>query len=118
MLSDRLYREISLYTKFASYFGIVPFGWCSKTLTIIPSKRAAKRALMNLQLQCVWCVFGVIQVVRFYIQKDYKQLNTSMMHFFARFVCLEAISIFAFQPDGCMNLGNAVFFYLKHINRK
>lgn len=116
MLSNRLYRFIGLYMRLGSYFGIVPVDWCPKTLTLIPSKRAAKRATINFLFQSVWCAFGLIRAASFYSLRNYEEFNTSTMHFFSTLVCLEAISIFAFQPTGCMNLGNALFFYLKHIN--
>lgn len=119
MLSDRAYYLMNFcINNFIARFGIFPMAWCPKSRNLIPSKKAKNRAIFNFSLIFIWCLFSSGQIIRFYVAKDYNNLNLLLMYSFGAFICCEAMGVCVFQTDACIGLGNAMLGYLKHINRK
>lgn len=116
MLSDGTYAFINLFAGIASRCGMIPVCWCSKRNIIIPSAAAKKRTTYNAILIIIWCLFSIFQITRFYIAKNYNKFNITLMYSFGAFLSFEAFSVYVFQSAACLDLGNALFVYLRHIN--
>lgn len=118
MISNRLYRAMSLLTPFGYHLGLVNFTWNSEQRNFKVPSKPKMLFKINMLLCLVWVIFVAIQMFRSWQIKDYTSVNLIFPFMIGGIIATFTIATLA-DPNTIFVLGtNTFLFYLQRINRK
>lgn len=118
MISDRLYNSIGLYIHVASRLGVIPFDWCAKRQLVVRCQRANILTHINFISICVSTVVIVFQLIRYYLTNNSDNFSIVLTTGIGPFLSLQVMILLTYFQDDFIFVMNAVFHYLKYMNRK